>query len=130
MSAFVDTSALLALLDRDNQAHAEAVTALPRLHPDGLLTHNYVIVETLALVQARLGLNAVSVLANEVLPLVEVQWVDETVHRVALAAVLESHRRGVSFVDRVSFAVMRQRDVEVAFAFDRDFRRQGFRTVP
>ena len=42
-----------------------------------------------------------------------------------------AHRRGsaLSVVDQVSFLVMRARQVEEAFAFDRDFRLEGFRLL-
>ncbi len=39
-------------------------------------------------------------------------------------------RSGVSFVDRVSFELMRRERIDAAFAFDRDFVREGFRRVP
>jgi predicted nucleic acid-binding protein len=35
-------------------------------------------------------------------------------------------RSGASFVDHVSFVLMRARGVTTAFAFDEDFARQGF----
>jgi predicted nucleic acid-binding protein len=38
--------------------------------------------------------------------------------------------RGISFVDRTSFELMRAEGIARAFAFDRDFARQGFETVP
>ena len=58
---FVDTSALLALLDRDDEFHARAATVIRSLGADdALLTHEYVIVETTALAQRRLGLGAVA----------------------------------------------------------------------
>jgi predicted nucleic acid-binding protein len=43
---------------------------------------------------------------------------------------LAAARRKVSLVDWVSFEVMRRTGIDVAFAFDDDFRAQGFRTVP
>jgi predicted nucleic acid-binding protein len=39
-------------------------------------------------------------------------------------------RQAASFVDRVSFELMRRDRIETAFAFDRDFAREGFRRVP
>ena len=47
-------------------------------------------------------------------------------HHVGITAI----RRKVSFVDWVSFEVMRRAGVASAFAFDADFETQGFRTVP
>lgn len=126
MRVFVDTSALLALLDEDDDHHHEAAAAMRFLIAEAeLVTHNYVHVEVLALARRRLGPLAVARLMDGLLPALTTIWVDEPLHRAALAA----HRAagpGVSLVDRVSFEVMRHEGIEEAFAFDADFEVQGF----
>ena len=131
MTVFVDTSALLAQLNRADDYHERSVDAFARLvREDRLLTHNYAIVETTALAQSRLGLDAVRALLRDIIPLVEVRWIDPAIHEAATIALLAAGRRETSFVDWASFEVMRRSAIEVAFAFDRDFARQGFRLVP
>jgi predicted nucleic acid-binding protein len=128
---FVDTSALFALLDRGDANHRKAAEVFPGLlRDDQLLTHNYVLVESTALVHRRLGPAAVRALLEDLVPAFEVEWVDEEVHRAGTSAFLAAVRRRASLVDRVSFEVMRRRRIEQAFAFDEDFAEQGFRTVP
>lgn len=58
MTTFVDTSAFYALLDADDQNHVQARSVWPRLLEQAgrLFCSNYVVVETIALVQHRLGL--------------------------------------------------------------------------
>lgn len=131
MAVFVDTSALYAFLDRDDARNASAVGYLGSLaDTEPLLTHNYVVLETVALVQRRLGVGALRALVEDVVPGLEVRWVDEDVHRAAVSAMLAGIRRRVSLVDWVSFEMMRRARVRTAFAFDRDFAAQGFDTVP
>lgn len=131
MTVFADTSALFALLASDDADHASAMSAFPGLREEGeILTHNYVVVEAAALVQRRLGHVAVRALLEDLVPALKVIWIDEDTHRAAVAALLAASRRRVSFVDRVSFEVMRGHGVERAFAFDDDFRSQGFTTLP
>lgn len=67
---------------------------------------------------------AVRRLADDLFPLTRTIWVDEATH----ASALEHHRAGgsPSLVDQVSFIVMREAGIEVAFAFDPDFEQQGF----
>jgi uncharacterized protein len=128
---FVDTSALYALLDRADDMHLEAIATFQRLRRDAdLVTHNYVHAECIALARRRLGAAAVLALIDQMLPLVETVWVGETTHRSALAAVRAGG--GVpGLVDEVSFAVMRELGIEVAFAYDdQDFEKQGFRRPP
>jgi len=56
-------------------------------------TTNYVLVETLALAQARLGLDAVRALDTDVVPVLQVVWVDDALHRAALTALVTAQRR-------------------------------------
>lgn len=131
MSVFVDTSALYALLDRDDDAHGHAAAAFPELlEHEHLVTHNYVVVEMVALVQRRLELPAVRTLTQDLLPALETVWVTPEVHAAASGSLLAGLRRRPSLVDWVSFELMRRLDIETAFAFDADFAAQGFHTVP
>ena len=128
---FVDTSALYAVLDADDEAHVRASVGWRGLLEGGrpLVTSSYVCVETSALVQARLGMDAVRTLFADVLPMVTVVNIDEVLHTNAVAALLGANRRDLSLVDCTSFAVMRQRGIASAFAFDRHFAEQGFERV-
>lgn len=132
MTVFGDTSAFFALLDGDaaeHQAAAGIVDGLAR-SGEGILTHEYVVVETIALVQRRLGLDLVRDFVDDLLAPVEIAWVDRELHLRARAAMLADGKRGVSLVDWTSFLLMRDRGLGTAFAFDDDFRRQGFTMLP
>ncbi len=130
MTSFVDTSALYALLDVDDANHRAAVRQFLALRSEDLVTHNYVIVETAALVQRRLGLDAVPRFVTDLSPVLRVVWIDEDLHGRAVTDVLTAGRRQVSLVDRASFEVMRRQGVATAFAFDDDFLDEGFDLIP
>lgn len=133
MTTFVDTSALFALVDEDDKAHGAAVDWLggPGRDPGELLvTHDYVVVETLALVKLRLGAGAVRVMIDAFIPMLSVMYVDEPLHGAALRILRATAGQKPSFVDRVSFEFMRHQGIERAFAFDQDFQREGFELVP
>ncbi len=133
MTTFVDTSALYSLLDEDDLNHAAArewLTGPGRDAGEILVSHNYVVVETAALVRRRLGSDATRVLFQGLLPAVSIFYVDEHLHRLAVASYLAASRLRPSLVDWVSFEMMRNSRVERAFAFDRDFSNEGFSTVP
>lgn len=131
MLCFMDTSALYAVLDRDDRNHGSARDAWTGLLSDDadLITSSYVLVETIALLQNRLGLDAVHVFREDVFPVMNVHWVDEHLHEAGLAAVMGARRRGLSLVDCVSFTLMRKRGIRHAFAFDSHFAEQGFEVV-
>ena len=126
MRVFVDTSALIALLDGDDGRHEHAEgTFRWLLETAQLVTHNYVVVESEAVARRRLGAAAAAALTDAILPVIEVTWVDEALHREGQAA----QRAGVgeaSLVDHVSFAFMRRLGIDTAFAYDADFEAQGF----
>jgi len=130
MTVFVDTSGFYAVFDRDDANHAEAKSAWTRLvqGENILLTNNYVLVETAALLQHRLGIAAVRVFQEDVMPLLQVNWISEQRHRAGMDAALAAGRKKLSLVDCVSFATMRENGVRLAFCFDAHFREQGFVT--
>ena len=74
MSVYVDTSALLSLLDRDDNDHEAVVEAMTGLvhSRTSLLTTSYALVETGALVRRRLGIEAFKVLGEAVSQSLEV----------------------------------------------------------
>ena len=125
---FIDTSAIYAILDRNDANHEAARSCWFQLldsdHP--IFTTNYVVVESCALAQSRLGVDAVRSIHEQILPVMEIVWVDETTHSLAMSALLAAHRRKLSLVDCVSFAVMRQKASQVAFAFDQHFVEERF----
>lgn len=132
MSIFVDTSALLAVLDADDRRHQRARKLWERLVLDEetLVVTNYVLVETIALVQHRLGVAAARVFQEDVSPMLTVEWIDEAAHRAGVAGILAAGRKRISLVDWVSFETMRRLGIQTAFVFDRHFREQGFNCLP
>lgn len=125
---FIDTSAIYAILDRNDANHPAARTCWFQLldSDSPIFTTNYVVVESCALAQNRLGVDAVRAINDQMLPVMEIVWVDETTHSLAMSALLAAQRRKLSLVDCVSFAVMRQKGSHVAFAFDQHFVEERF----
>jgi predicted nucleic acid-binding protein len=132
MTIFIDASALLAILNADDTRHLAAKQLWSDLlaTDEMLLCTNYVLVETFALAQARMGLEAVQVLQAEVLPALNIEWVNADLHAEALQLLLRAARRQVSFVDYTSFVTMRRQTTDRAFTFDKHFSEQGFVCVP
>jgi predicted nucleic acid-binding protein len=127
---FVDTSALLALLDRADPRHQVARDAFTRLVDHELLTHGYVVAETLAVARRRFGVDGVIALLDDVLPAMTLLPVDAGLHAAAQASYRNSLPSGTSFVDQVSFKIIEHEAIEVAFALDSDFETAGIRVIP
>lgn len=128
---FVDTSAIMALLVATDEAHALASTAFTRLssRQAPLLTTDYVLVETYALLGRRLGIAAVRAFRAEFAPLLRVVWVEEALHERAFDDLLKRASKTPSLVDVTSFLVMREQNIDEAFTYERHFDREGFSRV-
>lgn len=129
---FIDTSAFLALLDADGAGHRAAKDVWVKLlQSDALLvSSNYVLVETFALVQNRLGIDAIRVFQEDIVPLLNIRWIDSFIHSASISALLSAGRRRLSLVDCSSFEIMRNTGIRDAFTLDRHFREYGFECMP
>jgi predicted nucleic acid-binding protein len=132
VSVFVDTSALYAILDADDAGHARASRVWPALvnEAEPLVTSNYTLLESHALLQSRLGMAAVRLLYDAIVPMLDVLWVDDETHRAGVDAVLVANRRQLSLVDCVSFVLMRRHRIARAFSLDPHFAEQGIDVLP
>ena len=115
MTLFVDTSGILALVDRDDPSHAGIVAAFSQGHEEPLVTHAYVVVEALAVARRRFGPAVAADVVDRVLPALDVHEVGPELHASALRAFRETIDSSVSLVDRTSFAFMRRERIERAF---------------
>lgn len=120
--AFVDSSAIVAMVNRGDPTHEQAVAAYHELVDGGyhLFTTDYVIAETLQLLELAFGPDvARQWLRDQRLP---IYHADEQDLRRAIA-MITSARAGarLSMTDAVSSIVMERLGVSDAFAVDPDF---------
>ena len=123
----VDTSAIYAISDSRDENHSRSLRLFEDLiaTDQELLVHSYIVVETTALLQSRLGLPAtLDFLGN--LSDFRVHWIRNSDHEQAVSVLANESRRGLSLVDCMSFVVMTRYGVQKALAFDSDFERGGF----
>ena len=132
MSLFVDTSAFYALLVASERDHCAVLDAFRAAAERGrrMVTTNYVLVETAALLQHRIGLPPVRDLEDRILPLITVHWVSSELHQRAVERLFRTDKRRVSLVDVVSFAVMDAEGLTDVLGLDPDFATEGFRLLP
>jgi predicted nucleic acid-binding protein len=129
---FVDSSAFLAIVKVDDLNHLRAKQQWTDLlnSNEALYTNNYVMVESIAIIQKRSGLKVVGQLQKNFLSLVNIDWISEEYHSQALETVFERKLRRLSLVDCTAFQTMRRLGIETAFTFDNHFREEGFKAIP
>lgn len=132
MSVFVDTSAFLLILDGDDPDHSKAVKIWNELQDqeETLITTNYILVESIALMQRRLSLAAVKLFHDRIVPVLQIEWLSPQQHGDVLNSLLIANQRHLSFVDCASFLTMNRLGITKAFVFDKHFRNQGFTCIP
>ena len=128
MDIFADTSGLFALLVKNDRMHIQARENFSYFAANNvqLVSSSFVLVETVALLQSRIGLAAVNDFHAKILPLLDVVWVDDSWYAKAAHRLLSHNNRLVSLVDCLSFEIMEALQIECAFAFDKHFEGNGF----
>ena len=128
MIVFADTSGIFAYLVQDDYMHVRAKAVFQSFAENNtqLLTSSYVLVETTALLQRRIGMDAVVDFYNKIQPLLDVIWVDEYWHTKAINRLITLNQKKVSLVDCLSFVIMDAREIGTAFSFDNHFEKNGF----
>jgi len=131
VSVFIDTSAILAILDAADHRHNQAENAWTALmsSDEEIITSNYILVETTSLLHSRFGTAAVRQFTDIMVPTLTVYWVDESLHNIAAAVVTASPNRGPSLVDCVSFEIIRRQRIDSVFAYDRHFEKMGYSLI-
>lgn len=130
MKIFADTSGIFALLVGNDSMHRRARRAFADYsqHRAQLFTSSFVLVETTALLQRRIGLPAVRDLNTRILPLCNIVWTDKEWYVRAVQRLFLEGRKDLSLVDCLSFEIMDSYDIQTAFAFDKHFGEIGFST--
>lgn len=128
MTTFVDTSLIVAATDEraDHRRYADLLSRA--LRDDHVVTHEYVIVETLALLHARQGKAVASEFLTTTARAMTIIDIDPALRARIQAAYVTTDAR-YSFVDVASLTVMRERGITDVLTLDKDFKKQGFKTL-
>lgn len=133
-NVFVDTGAFIALANEADDHHDAAKETLQGLQAAGslLMTSNFVLDETYTRIRRTAGIREAIAFGEKVQASRQMKIV--TVERALEKKAWEIFKRysdhPFSYTDCTSFALMKQKKIREAFAFDGDFRIFGFLIVP
>jgi len=128
----VDSSAFLALRDRDDEHHLDAVAILGQLATDRyrLYTTNTMLIEAHALILSVLGSRHASEFLRDIdagsTTIIRVRQSDEERAKQILYRYIDKQ---FSLNDAISFVVMERLAMSAAFTFDRDFAQYGLSVI-
>ena len=135
MKLLADTSALLALLLREDENHA-AASRFARESSGGrgarLVMTDLIVAELATRLRARAGAARAVAVTREILlnPRCELYFLDSALLDGAIARMERYADKRLSLADCASFELIDHLGLDAAFTFDADFRACGFDTVP
>ncbi len=127
-----DTSGFFALMDKRDPMHGKAVAWIEaqrkKIRP---VSTEWVVGETCTLLVARKRPHLVTRFLDYVDSSAALLLVnpDDTLLRAAKALIRQQARQGYSFVDCISFCLMKERSIRNAFTTDIHYRKAGFTTL-
>jgi predicted nucleic acid-binding protein len=131
---FVDSGAWIALSDTRDKYHAAAIEQFRVFLEDrlGLITTNLVIAEVYTLIRRTGGYDPAMKFLRSTRESIHLNviYLDRSLEDGAEEILSKYKDQDFSLVDAVSFALMRERGIERAFAFDRHFIVAGFQITP
>ena len=90
----LDTSAIVAIADVRDEFHERAIRTMERLSSDDapLLTHSYVVLETAAVMQRKIGMQPALDFLTEIEDIATIHWVNQEDHERAVHRFGQRHR--------------------------------------
>ena len=132
MKLLADTSALLALVLRDDRCHAAAAAFVRTNHRARFVFTELILAETATRLRAFGGAARSVAVVGDLLASrrYELIFLDVELLKGALAQMRRFADKRLSLTDCASFEVIGRLGLDGAFTFDRDFRDCGFRMLP
>ncbi|MEI6825259.1 MAG: PIN domain-containing protein [Desulfuromonadales bacterium] len=133
MKIFVDTGAWIALHDRHDQFHKQAIEARTRIEKEKIemVTSDFIFDESMTFIRYRTSHAAAVLFGSSLLQSSIVTMV--SVDRVLLNLAFELFRKykdqDFSLTDCTSFVLMKRLKLETCFTFDSHFSHVGFRIL-
>ena len=131
---FVDTSAWVALADKDDSHHRDAASSYPSIlkNHKNLVTSNLIIAETYIILLKELRHKAAIEFLERIKasPRILKIYSNENIETEAEGILAKYMDQDFSYTDAVSFVMMKRQKIRKAFCFDKHFVTAGFANIP
>lgn len=129
-SIFIDTSALIALMNKKDQFHARAIDILVTIKKGGsnLISTSHVFAETVTRIERKVSAKQAILAGNMIRNNERIKIIvpQKDIIDNAWKIFQKYQDQEFSFVDCISFALMKELSLTKAFAFDKHFKIIGF----
>ncbi len=131
---FIDTSSFFILIAKNDKFHRKVKETWEDFQINdkySLYTSDYIINETLTLVQAKINKKTAIELGNILLnsKILNIGNIDSELWQEGWRIFKKYQDKEFSFIDCISFAFMKENGIKKAFAFDKHFSQFGFELI-
>jgi len=130
---FVDTSVFFALADETDKNHQEAKKLSGKIRREKLeiVISDHILSETLTLIRRKMGFQKALLIGNKLFDskITNLIIIGEGMLKEGWDIFLKYSDKDFSFVDCISFAIMKHEGIDTAFTFDRHFEQMGFKIL-
>ena len=131
---FVDTSAWVALADKDDSLHRDAASSYPSIFKNhkNLVTSNLIVAETYIILLKELRHKAAIEFLERIKasPRILKFYSNENIETEAEGILEKYIDQDFSYTDAVSFVIMKRQKIRKVFCFDKHFVTAGFTNIP
>ncbi|MEW6089071.1 MAG: PIN domain-containing protein [bacterium] len=132
MKLFIDTSAWLAINDKNDQYHTEAMNKIIEIKNQkiALITSEYIFDESITLIRYRISHSSAVLFGESLLNSNIVKIIDITdKDRFKAWDLFKKYEdKELSFTDCISFVLIKNLKLQKVFTFDSHFKQMGFET--
>ena len=133
MNIFVDTSAWLAMNDKNDQYFSQAGEKIREIKAKRieLVTSEYIIDESITLIRFRISYNSAMIFGDSILNsnIIKILDVTKSDRQKAWEIFKKYRDKELSYTDCISFTLMKSNRIERAFTFDEHFKQIGFKII-
>lgn len=124
---FIDTNIFVALRDKVDSTHNQAVTLLSKLQIKKVkfFTSSDVIGETVTVLARKLGKPSAIEFLRQIGDLAQEIFIDKFLHKEAKDFFKMVKSKNISFIDCSSVVAMKCHKIKIIFSFDQDFKKLG-----
>ena len=131
---FVDTSAWVALADKDDSLHRDAASSYPSIFKNhkNLVTSNLIVAETYIILLKELRHKAAIEFLERIKASPRILKIcsNENIETEAEGILEKYIDQDFSYTDAVSFVIMKRQKIRKVFCFDKHFVTAGFTNIP
>jgi uncharacterized protein len=132
-NVFIDTSAWLAVIDKNETRHLQAAGIYRGLLSGGviLITTGYILAEMHILLRRRINAEVAADFLQKVneSPRIQIEFPGSEIEQAAKQILVRFQDQDFSLTDAISFALMKEKGLNEAFSFDQHFSIAGFTLI-